>query len=148
MRTAPSHTRGPPHCHRSSPDFLDWDPVQVYYNPTVRPTSQGCSLIKRDKSEKFLFLLSESFLRNVKWSVTNWSISGTNQWCRCMDSGPGSTSRQDEILSEMRHGLVQTNYRMSVKITWTMFPHTILSAKKQDNSHRPTVQQTFSDKRV
>ena len=64
------------------------DSVQVYYNPTVRPTSQGCSLIKRDKSEKFLFLLSESFLRNVKWSVTNWSISGTNQWCRCMDSGP------------------------------------------------------------
>ena len=41
--------------------------------------------------------------------------------------------RQDEILSEMRHGLVQTNYRMSVKITWTMFSHTILSGLEQDN---------------
>ena len=40
----------------------------------------------------------------------------------------------EEILSEMRHGLVQTNYRMSVKITWTMFAHTILSGLKQDNN--------------
>ena len=48
-----------------------------------------------------------------------------------------SGSRQDEILSQMRHGLVQTNYRMSVKITWTMFPHTILSGPEQDNNHQP-----------
>ena len=46
----------------------------------------------------------------------------------------GVGPRQDEILSEMRHGLVQTNYRMSVKITWTMFSHTILSGLKQDNT--------------
>ena len=70
------------------------------------------------------------------WRFTTMSVSGLWMGSIVVWS---SGSRQDEILSQMRHGLVQTNYRMSVKITWTMFPHTILSAKKQDNSHRPTV---------
>lgn len=54
---------------------------------------------------------------------------GAGVWTVPGMAGP----RQDEILSEMRHGLVQTNYRMSVKITSPLFSHTILSGLEQDN---------------
>ena len=82
MRTAPPHTQGVSalsslHFHPLPASVKGWLRRRncIVTAPTLLetngPTCERCSLIKRSKSDKFLFLLSGSFLRNVKWSVTN-----------------------------------------------------------------------------
>ena len=74
--------------------------------PTVQPVKDAHWLSEANQTS-FCFSVTESSLRNVKWTVTNWSITETNQWCAGVwpeDGRSWVTSRRNLIWDETRIG--------------------------------------------